>query len=248
MTRFISRRCPIRSCGARRKNWRRPYRTPPRLARSCSNCSKILTGFSLEDYQPFANVNTGFERLVRFLSAAMSEAGRRVKWLDEHTFSITSPDGDREGPFTIDRDRARERDGLELMGLDHPIMLEALRRWQDLDPELLGVAVVGDEGPAVASGWLIRTQGKDGKRRAFVQPLAVSVEGKRVRKLEASGTELLTRGAGRPILGVEERVELLHDTLEPMVHRELNHRGLVPANGGYSSILIGWAEVSPQLV
>ena len=102
----------------------------------------------------------------------------------------------------------------------------------------------GDEGPAVVSWWLIHTEGKDGKRRAFVQPLAVSAEGKRLRKLETIGTDLLTRGPGRPVLSIEQRRQLLHDTLEPMVRRELNHRGLVPENGGYSSRLIGWAEVS----
>ena len=46
-----------------------------------------------------------------------------MKWLDEHTFSIASPGGDPERQFTTDRDRAREKDGLELMGLDHPIMV-----------------------------------------------------------------------------------------------------------------------------
>ena len=29
-----------------------------------------------------------------------------------------------------------------------------------------------------------------------------------------------------------------------MIRRELNHRGLVADSGGYSSKLIGWAEVS----
>ena len=29
-----------------------------------------------------------------------------------------------------------------------------------------------------------------------------------------------------------------------MIQRELNHRGLVPENGGYSAKLIGWIEVN----
>lgn len=40
--------------------------------------------------------------------------------------------------------------------------------------------------------------------------------------------------------------ELLHDTIERMLQRELNHRGFVPENGGYSAKLIGWVEVGGQ--
>ena len=203
-----------------------------------------LDGFSLDDYQPFANVATGFDRLVRFLSAAMSEIGRQVKWHDESTFSIASPNGDSEVRFTPDRDHAREEDGIELMGLDHPIMLDALNRWQGLDADQLGVAVAGCDGPAVVSWWLIHTEGKDGRRRAFVQPLAVSAAGRRLPTLEAQGADLLRREPAPPTLSFEQRRELLHDIVEPMIRRELNHRGLVPENGGYSSKLIGWVEVS----
>ena len=203
-----------------------------------------IDGFSLEDYQPFANVATGFERLVQFLSTAVSEAGGRVQWHDDKTFSITSPGGNSDARFTTDRDSAQEQDGMELMGLDHPVMVETLQRWQGLRPERLGVAVAGKEGPAVVSWWLIHTEGMDGKRRAFVQPLAVSAEGKRLRKLEATGIDLLTRHPGHTFLSVEQRRELLRETLEPMIRRELTHRGLIPENGGYSSRLIGWAEVS----
>ena len=203
-----------------------------------------LDGFSLDDYQPFANVATGFDRLVRFLSAAMSESGRQVKWHDESTFSIASPNGDSEVRFTPDRDRAREEDGIELMGLDHPIMLDALTRWQGLSADQLGVAVAGDDGPAVVSWWLIHTEGKDGKRRAFVQPLAVSAAGRRLPTLEAHGADLLRREPAPPTLSLEQRRELLSDTVEPMIRREVNHRGLVPESGGYSSKLICWAEVS----
>ena len=173
-----------------------------------------LDGFSLEDYQPFANVATGFDRIVRFLSAAMSESGRQVKWHDDNTFSIASPNGESGVRFTSDRDRAREEDGIELMGLDHPIMLDALNRWQGLDADQLGVAVAGNDGPAVVSWWLIRTDGNGGKRRAFVLPLAVSAAGRRLPGLETQGTDLLRKEPAPPTLSLEQRRALLHDTME----------------------------------
>ena len=205
-----------------------------------------LDGFSLEDYHPFANVAAGFDRVVQFLRAALSEQGRPVKRLDEHTFAIPSSDGGSEMRFTTDRELVREQEGLELMGLDHPLMSEALKRWKSLDAEMLGVAVAGDEGLAVVSCWLIRAEGKDGEQRSFVQWLAVTAEGRRVPKLERLGIDLLTRPLGPASLALVQRRELLHDTIEPMIQRELHHRGLVPENGGYSARLIGWVEVAPR--
>ena len=117
-----------------------------------------------------------------------------------------------------------------------------------LDPELRGVAVAGNDGPAVVSWWSIKTEGKDWEHRTFVQPLAVSTEGSASRSWSATvPTHPLQRQPGPHSLSLEQRRELLHDTLEPMIRRELNHRGLVPTNGGYSSKLIGWVEVGGEM-
>ena len=129
------------------------------------------------------------------------------------------------------------------MGLDHPLMSEALQHWQSVAAETLGVAVTGDDGPAVLSRWLIHTEGRNGEHRSFVQLLAVSAEGGRVPTLERKGIDLLRRQPGPATLSLGQRRELLHDVIEPMVQRELNHRGLVPENGGYSAKLIGWVEI-----
>ena len=205
-----------------------------------------IDGFSLEDYKPFANVEAGFDRVVQFLSAAMSEKGQQVKRLDGNTFTIVSQEGHSGGKFTTDRDLAREQEGLELMGLDHPLTLDALKRWQGLDPEMLGVSVDGNDGPAVVSWWLIHTQGTNGEHRSFVKQLTVGADGKPVPKLERNGIDLLRRQPARPSFSAEQRRELLHNTLEPMLQRELHHRGLVPKKGGYSSKLIVWVEIARE--
>ncbi len=183
-----------------------------------------------------------FDRVVRFLSAALAEQGRRVKRLDEKIYAVLSSNDNSEMRFTTDREMAREQEGIELMGLDHPLMSEALQRWQDLDAEMLGVAVAGDCDPAAVSWWLIHTDGEHG---SLVLPLAVGAEGRREPKLERLGVDLLNEAPNSANLLVEQRRALLHDTIEPMVQRELSHRGLGPENGGYSAKLIGWVEVVP---
>ncbi len=133
-----------------KKYTRYGYRTITRILRK-EGWIQDLDGFSLEDYKPFANVEAGFDRVVQFLCGAISENGQQVKWLDTKTFSILSLDGSSEVTFTTDRELAREQEGLTLVGLDHPLMLDALKRWQGLDPERRGVAVDGNDGPAVVS-------------------------------------------------------------------------------------------------
>ena len=39
------------------------------------------------------------------------------------------------------------------------------------------------------------------------------------------------------------RKSLLHEKIEPMLERELQHREIVPAGGSYAAKLIGWVEV-----
>ena len=218
-----------------------------------------LDRFSLEDYRPFANVDAGLDRIVRFLGAALAEQGQSLKRLDGNTFAVLAQDGSESLRFTTDRELARAQEGLELIGLDHPLLVDALRRWQNVEPELLGTAVAGGtvaggtvdggaalngDGAAVVSWWLIHTDGTDGERRSLVQPLAVSAGGRRLPPLEREGVDLLRRQPGTPALSPAQRRELLHDALEPMIRRELDHRGLVTATGGYTAKLVGWVELA----
>ena len=202
-----------------------------------------LDRFSLDDYQPFADVGTRFDRIVRFLDAALGEDGRCMERIDERTFAIPSADGGSERRFTTDRNIARAQEGLELIGLDHLLVADALRHWQSLEPEMLGVAVDGDDGPAALSWWLVHSMDEDGQQHTFVRPLAINADGARVPKLEREGPELLRRPPNGTCFSPKQRLELLHDVLEPMLQRELRHRGLVPEGGSFQAKLIGWAEV-----
>ena len=232
-------------------------RTEQELEAAMSNASEArkvvfelfqdLDKFSLEDYKPFAKVESGFDRVVQFLGVALSEEGRQVKQTNKSTFTVISQDGHAGLRFTTDRKLAREQTGLELMGLDHPLVIEALNRWQRLDPEMLGVSVDGNDGPVVASWWLVRTHGMSGEHRSFVKLLTVGLNGKRIPSLEHNGIDLLNRQPRQSCLAVRQRRELLRGALEPMLQRELHHRGLIPKSGGYSSKLIGWVEVASEV-
>lgn len=54
--------------------------------------------------------------------------------------------------------------------------------------------------------------------------------------------DLLGRQPGSPA----QRRELLHDAREPVIRRELDHRGLITATGGYTARLVGWVELAAE--
>jgi len=203
-----------------------------------------LEGFSLEDYKPFADVEAGFDRVVRFLEGALAEEGQSIRPTgEEGQSSVVDTDGKSLLRFTTDRDLVRERGGLDLMGLDHPRVQAALSRWQGLEPEEIGVAVEGAEGPAVLSLWWIESRGRGGEQRSSVRCLAVRPDGERLVQLEHMADELYRRVPARPRLSPAERLRTFREQIEPMLQRDLHHRGVAPSSGGFSKKLVGWIEV-----
>lgn len=241
-------------------------RTKEELEAALSNASEArkvvfelfqdLDGFCLDDYRPFADVQPGLDRVLCFLRVALEAEGRRITTRDDGTYVVTDGDAAIECRFTLNREAARGRPGLDLLGLDHPLVQAAIRRWQELAPERIGYAVAGSgrsEGSGGSDGsdssgvltwWLVETRGPSGEHRAWVLPLAVGEDGRRQARLERAGTGIFDRrgyrdGGSSPAA----RRKLLHEQIEPMLERELRHRQIVPEGGSYAAKLIGWVEV-----
>lgn len=229
-------------------------RTKEELEAALSNASEArkvvfelfqdLDSFSLDDYKPFVDVKPGLERVLEFLRVSLAADGRRINTKEDGIYVVNGPNDEVVCRFTLNREVARERADLDLLGLDHPLVQEALNRWQTAEPEHIGVTVAGPDGPGVLTWWLVETRGPSGERRACVLPLGVSDDGKRNIKLERLGAGLF----GRPeqinsAPTYAARINLLHDKIEPMLERELQHREIVAAGGSYAAKLIGWVEV-----
>jgi hypothetical protein len=112
------------------------------------------------------------------------DRGWRVAEVDSNTFDLVTSDGKRRTRFSLDRETAANRDDVELLGLDHPVMLEELGRWRNLLPEDLGIAVEGDGRLVVLTLWLVEASTTRGERGTAVQPIAVNREGVRVPGVE----------------------------------------------------------------
>ena len=204
-----------------------------------------LDRFSLDDYQPFANIEQGQERIFAFFKTAVESQGGSIRAIDDERFAICPGDGASETMGTLNRDLAMADETLELIGLDHPLLGRQLNHFRHLPPEAVGAAVADSAAaPAVLSLWFVRAHTTKSESVSHIIALAVNREGQRVPSLEKRHAELLHRQAGHPVFPVEERQRLLRDVLDPMLQRELQHRGIVSQTGGYSADLIGWLDIS----
>ena len=203
-----------------------------------------LEGFSLDDYTPFADVTQSIDRLIRFVTLAAEAENQCMARVGEDRYDLRGQDGQTAVRFTSNRAQAREHQDLELLGLDHPVVNAALRRWTEVSPHEVGVAVEGNgEGPGVLSWWLVESRGTEGEQRIHLQALAVSCNGTRLPGFERLEGALLHRRPTAPFIEFNERLRILKEYLEPMLYRELRQSGFVNSDGGFSARLVGWVEV-----
>ena len=205
-----------------------------------------LEGFSLDDYKPFSDVSTSLDRLVRFFAAALPGGQQTLSKIDDETYDLLGANGNRRVRFTLNRNVATSQDNIELLGLDHPLVQETIRRWRSLPPEEIGIAVSGDDmdGPTMLSLWMVETSTKNGDRRTILQPIAVREDGTRVPSVERQYERYLQSSAIKPCFTPDYRLELFTQTVEPTLQRELRHKGAVNGDGSYSAELIGYVEIS----
>jgi Helicase conserved C-terminal domain len=203
-----------------------------------------LDGFSLDDYKPFSDVSESMDRMMRFLTAAVATRGEKVVRLDETTFDLMGVDGARKVRFTRSREAAAGTDELKLLGLDHPIMEEELRKARNIPPERIGLAVNGNaDDPVMLSCWLVETSGGTGERRTALQLIAVKEDGTRLPAIERQVDQYFGAVVGQPALSADMRIALFDKLVEPCLQRELRHKFHTNGDGSYSAELIGYVEV-----
>ena len=201
-----------------------------------------IDNFSIDQYKPLSNVTSSFKRIGDFLFASTSEARQEAQWINENTLVISSSDRQEKTSFVTDRELARSREDLQLIGIDHPFVSREIQLWQKFEPQKMGVVVLGDEGPAVVSWWLVNALGSEGEKRSVIQILAIDTNGQRLKQLENQGELLLKREPGRTNFSPEARLDML-GKIQKMLQRELIHKNFVYEYGGHTSKLICWVEI-----
>ena len=203
-----------------------------------------LERFSLDDYRPFSDVQNGLDRLTRFLQTALPLRKRKIFVGSEGQVSIGDESGHSETLFTTKREVASFNDKLQLLGIDHPLVLDQFKFWQDQEPEFLAVSVKCNsiDKSGVVTSWVIGTR-KQSSSSQHIITLGTSFDGSRQPLMERHLDLILSGDGGEPAMPEHDRRELLHNHIEPMLLRELQHRGLVQKEAEFSSKMICWIEV-----
>ena len=181
-------------------------------------------------------------RIVRFAQLATEEAGGTWTAKGNGTYEFRGKDGRWTRSFTDNRDDSLEQEHLQLLGLDHSLVLEYLERYRNVAPAELGVRVrSATQQSGVVATWEVATQGSRGETRSSVISIGIGTDCSRVPTWERSIDQLYQLEPAGNSAGTPS--ELLLEILEAKLQRELVHRKIVSSRGGYDARLIGWLEM-----
>jgi superfamily II DNA or RNA helicase len=205
-----------------------------------------LEGFRLDDYKAMGNPEEGMGDLLEFIEDAARSEGDDFRRVGEKLFSWISRETRVETILTTDRRISLEKENVQLLGLDHPSVAALLIRFQQLRPEQLGIRLMSpDATDGVFAAWAVEARGERGQVKRQIMVLAVDKAGRRHVPWEREPRRLW-RSPEVPSsdqTGIEESLATLRNTLEPMLQRELEHRGLEKGNRGFEAKLISWIEL-----
>jgi hypothetical protein len=202
-----------------------------------------LDGFRLDDYKALGESKEGMDALINFMSAAAKVEHGSFSARGEHLFVWTDSESRTEMLLTTERETSLQQEDVELVGLDHPIVAAHLTRYREVPPEELGVCVESPDGSeGVLTAWAVEARGEKGHVKRLIVTLAVDGEGRRLVAWERHPERLWLQPPAKNGMSHDARLNLLRTVLEPMLQRELEHRGLDKANRGFEANLIGWLE------
>jgi SNF2 family DNA or RNA helicase len=203
-----------------------------------------LDGFRLDDYKAMGNPQEGMDILIHFVADAASAEGDTFANRGDRMFAWVGKDGESETLLTTDRELSLSRENVQLLGLDHPIVSAYLRKFRELLPQDVGIRVQSPDGTeGVLAAWAVEARGDKGQLKRMIVTLGIDGEGGRHVAWERR-PERMWRSTGSADNGRQgdSKIAVLRDTLEPMLQRELEHRGIGNVSRGFEAKLIGWVE------
>ena len=205
-----------------------------------------LDGFRLEDYKAMGNPEEGMEALVRFMGDAANAEGETFADRGENLFAWIDKDTQTETLLTTQRELSMQKENVQLLGIDHPLVAAYLRTFRELPPEELGICVQSPDGTeGIFAAWAVEARGDKGQVKRLIVNLGADWDGRRhvawERQPEKVWRSPVSNGSGKQ---GEQRVAILRNVLEPMLQREIEHRSLGKANRGFEAKLIAWVEAA----
>jgi superfamily II DNA or RNA helicase len=205
-----------------------------------------LDRFSIDDYQPYADVSQAQQKLVDFLKASAKFTNSSFEEIENEVFKVAGPASGDSECLTTNRSKALTNKNLDLLGLDHRYVKGQIDYFQNSVGAANGIVVKSNlialGSFAYLSSWYIEAHSDRSERSRLVVNIACSEKGERLNFIEQEYHRFLNGEGGESSLTAQDRINILQKNLEPMLTRELIQRG-VKSDGGFSSKLISWAEI-----
>jgi hypothetical protein len=203
-----------------------------------------LDGFRLDDYKAMGNPEEGMGALVQFVAEAASAEDETFTNRGDKLFALIDKDTRTETRLTTERELSMQKENVQLLGLDHPLVAAYLKKFRELPPAELGICVQSPDGTAgILAAWAVEARGDKGQVKRMTVTLAVDGEGRRHVAWERHpeklwGAQVSSQNGNQ----ADKNLAILRNSLEPMLQRELEHRGLDKVNRGFEAKLIAWVE------
>ena len=203
-----------------------------------------LGGFNIDDYASLSDTASGLGALEKFLKVVVEADGRRFEPDGTGGWRVTDAEGKSElAHLVADRDKAVANESLSLLGLDHPMMESYLGRYASLPAELIGISTKAVDGrQGVLSLWRVISTDEKHRQKSLIVPLAIDADHMRCPSMERVLDRFFESEPASPNQDRTMAESALSDAIEPMLHRELVHRGVAKPGQTYESSLIGWIE------
>lgn len=198
-----------------------------------------LDRFNLGDYQKFDDQGRGMQRLVGFVSRSARLSDWIFRKQDDGKWELIKT-GEPNVLFTTDRDAALQDENLHLLGLEHPIVSQLMRKYSaaEAGPRALAGKVNDLASSGLLTIWKVNTQGKDGQASHRVIRIGITEDGDRAPWLERLEDRLLSMNA--PMSKTMNDWKMLANSrkqhLQELLHRELNYSGIITEEMSYSAI------------
>ena len=197
--------------------------------------------FNLGDYQKFEDDGQGMQRIVDFLSRAAKCAGQEFRKEAETRWNLIE-NGKRALQFTTDRDQAIQKETLELIGIEHPVIQTKMKHFAALEPSNRSVfgRLDGISGSGLLTTWKINAQTKDGLVSHHIINIGITEDGNRAPWLEQLDDKILAVNNDSPARAeFWQNIALNHKQhIQELLHRELIYSGIISEEASYSSNLL----------
>lgn len=206
-----------------------------------------LEKFNLRDYRHIDDQGRGMKRLEEFVKrAAYLDGGAFIK-LQPHTFELRLPERDT-AKFTTDRDMALEQNHLHLLGLEHPIVKAWIEKYESLPPEeRFFFGRIADNGhvSGLITIWRVIVHGQGGEVHQRILHLGITPEGQRSAYLERLSNDIFKVQQSNTPREIDrsEVSNILNGKAGELLHREIQHSGLLQEGASYSSQLLACIEI-----